>query len=188
MRKDFDLTYTTATGWSGPKDHENKTDKFLSTFGVMYAIVKSQRDKDKVLRKHILKDIVPRGFDVKLEEIQEKHRKAIEEKDATISLLNDDLKNREYENVGLQGEIRAKDQQIASLQKCYVGYLSDDDKNNGISIIAKKNEEEEEYPYISICGKHGYRRHKVRVLLTRNKGITLFADGDTLDATVTYNF
>ena len=73
MRKDFDLTYTTATGWSGPKDHENKTDKFLSTFGVMYAIVKSQRDKGKVLRKHILKDIVPRGFDVKLEEIQEKH-------------------------------------------------------------------------------------------------------------------
>ena len=102
-------------------------------------------------------------------------------------MLNDDLKNREYENVGLQGEIRAKDQQIASLQKCYVGYLSDEDKNNGISIIAKKNEEEE-YPYISICGKHGYRRHKIRVLLTRNKGITLFADGDTLDATVTYNF
>ena len=32
---------------------------------------------------------------------------AIEEKDAAIALLNDDLK---YENVGLQGEIRAKDQ------------------------------------------------------------------------------
>ena len=68
-----------------------------------------------MLKKHILKDIVPRGFDTRIEEIKEKHRQAIEEKDVTIALLNDDLKNREYGNVGLQGEIRAKDQQIAAL-------------------------------------------------------------------------
>ena len=102
-------------------------------------------------------------------------------------MLNDDLKNREYENVGLQGEIRAKDQQIAALQRCYVGYLSGEDKNNGISIIGKSNNEAE-YPYVSICGQHGYRRHKVRVLLTCNKGSTLFADGDTPNAIVRYNF
>ena len=113
--------------------------------------------------------------------------KPLKKKDATIALLNDDLKNREYENVGLQGEIRAKDQQIAALQRHYVGCLSDEDKNNGISIIAKNNEEEE-YPYISICGQHGYRRHKVRVLLTRDQGSTLLADGDTPNAIVTYNF
>ena len=77
--------------------------------------------------------------------------------------------HREYENVGLQDEIRAKDQHIAALQRCYVGYLSDEDKNNGISIIAKKNDEAE-YLYISIYGQHGYRRHKIRMLLTRNKG------------------
>ena len=55
-----------------------------------------------------MKDIVPRGFDVKIEEIQENHRQAIEKKDATIALLNDDLKNRDYENLDLQDEIRAK--------------------------------------------------------------------------------
>ena len=55
-----------------------------------------------------MKDIVPRGFDVKIEEIQENHRQAIEEKDATIALLNDDLRNCECENSDLQGEIRAK--------------------------------------------------------------------------------
>ena len=76
-------------------------------------------------------------------------------------MLNDDLKNRKYENVGLKGEIRAKDQQIAALQRRYVGYLSDEDKNNGISIIAK-NIDESESPYISICRQHGYRRHKIR--------------------------
>ena len=36
----------------------------------------------------------------------------IEEKVAAIALFNDDLKNREYENVCSQGEMRAKDQQI----------------------------------------------------------------------------
>ena len=173
--------------WPGPKDQENKTDKFLSFFGVMYVIVNSQKDKGKVLRKHVLKDIVPRGFDARVEEIQKKLQQAIEEKHAAIALLNDDLKNQEYENVGLQGEIRAKDQQIVALQRRYVGYLSDEDKNNGISIIAKNNEEAE-YSYISICGKHGYRRHKVRVLLTRTKGSTLLADGDTPNAIVTHNF
>ena len=78
-------------------------------------------------------------------------------KNPTIALLNDDLKNRVYENVGLQGAIRVKDQQIAVLKRRYVGYLSDEDKNNGISIIAKNNDEAE-YLYIFICGQHGYRR------------------------------
>ena len=71
---DFDPTHTTATGWSGPKDHQNKTDKFFSLFGVMYVIVKSKKDKGKALKEHILKDIVPRGFYAKIEEIQEKHQ------------------------------------------------------------------------------------------------------------------
>ena len=46
-----------------------------------------------------------------------------------------------------------------------------EEENNGINIIAKNNEEEE-YPYISICGPHGYRRHKVRLLVILNQGST----------------
>ena len=110
----------------------------------MYVIVNSKKDKGKALKDHILKDIVSRGFDARIEEIQKKHQQATEEKDATIVLLNDDLKNREYDKGGLQGEIRAKDQQIAALQRRYVDYLSDEDKNNGISIIAKNNDEGEQ--------------------------------------------
>ena len=41
-----------------------------------------------------MKDIEPRRFDSKNEEIQGKHQQAIEEKEATIELLNDNLKNR----------------------------------------------------------------------------------------------
>ena len=102
------------------------------------------KKKGKALKDHTLKDIVSRGFDARIEEIQEKHQQATEEKDVTIVLLNDDLKNREYDKGGLQGEIRAKDQQIAALQRRYVDYLSDEDKNNGISIIAKNNDEGEQ--------------------------------------------
>ena len=61
-----------------------------------------------------------------------------------------------------------------------------EDKDNGISIIAKKNEEE--YPYISTSGTSCYRRQKTRVLLIRNQGSTLFADGDTSNAIIMFNF
>ena len=94
---------------TSPREDAQYHDIFISLTGALYVVVNSQKDKSMALKKHILKDIVPRGFDVKIEEIQEKHRQAIEEKDATIALLNDDVKKREYENLGLQGEIWAKD-------------------------------------------------------------------------------
>ena len=47
----------------------------------MYVIVKSQKDKGKALKEHILKDIVPREFDAKIEGIQGKYRQAITDRD-----------------------------------------------------------------------------------------------------------
>ena len=79
-RQELVSIQSTTTGWSGPKDQQNKTDKFLSAFGVMYVIVNSKKDKGKALRYHILKDIVSREFDVRIEKIHEKHRQAVEEK------------------------------------------------------------------------------------------------------------
>ena len=153
----------------------------------MYVIANSKKDKGKALKDHILKDIVPFGLDARVEDIQEKHQQAIKKKDAAILLLNDDLENRKYGNVELQGKVRANDQQIVALKRRYVGYLSHEDKNNGLSIIAK-NSDEVGYLYISTCGQHGYRRHKVRVFLTRNKGSRLFANEDIPNAIVTCNF
>ena len=169
------------------------------------AVIFKQFPKGKAFRRHCFNALFPyvpqklsdKSHAMEIEDLagriqalefsNEAHQQTIEEKDAEIALLNDGLKNREYENVGLQGEIRAKDQQIAALQRRYLGYLSDEDKDNGISMITKNNDEAG-YPYISICGRHGYKRHKVRVQLTRNKGSTLFADADTLNAIVPYNF
>ena len=119
----------------------------------------SQQPKAKGFRRHCCNLLFPHVRQELTNKMKEDHQQTIEEKDATIALLNDDLKNHKYENVGLQGKIREKDQQIAALQRRYVGYLSDEDKNNGITIIAK-NDEESEYPYIPIFGQHGYRRQR----------------------------
>ena len=77
-----------------PRDH----DIFVLLTGALYVTVNSKKDKGKALNKHIMKHIVPRRFDAKIEKIQEKHQQDIEGKDAAIALLNDGLKNREYEN------------------------------------------------------------------------------------------
>ena len=53
-------------------------DIFISLTCSLYVTVNSRKDKGKALKKHILKDIVPRGFDAKIEEIQEKHQQVIE--------------------------------------------------------------------------------------------------------------
>ena len=46
-------------------------------------------------KKHILKEIIPHGFDTSIEEIQEKNRQAIKEKDAALALLTDHLQDRD---------------------------------------------------------------------------------------------
>ena len=60
-----------------PREDAQDHDIFISLTGTIYVNVNSRKDKGKALKKHILKDIVPRGFDVRIEEIQEKHRQAI---------------------------------------------------------------------------------------------------------------
>ena len=50
-----------------------------------------------------------------------------------------------------------------------------------------KNDESAEHPFISICGQHGYRRQKKRIVLLKNPGSTEFVDRDTPNAIVTYN-
>ena len=185
-RNDFDPSHSTATGWPEPKDQQNKTDKFLSVFGVLYVIVNSWKDKGKVLKEHILKDIIPRGFDAKIEETQKKYRQAIEEKDAAIALLSDGLQNCDnqihtiqYENVSLQAQ---RDVYKDQLQKCqdiithlrtrYVDHAKDPGKGNIVMIIEKNLAPEEdefyEYPYYIASIQRWFittkRRHNIHII------------------------
>ena len=138
---------------------EDTQDHDISLTGPLYVMVNFRKDKGKGLKKHILKDIVLRGFDARIEEIQEKHLQAIEQKDAALALLNDDLQNCEYENVALQAQ---SDVYQAQLEKCqdqirdliinrHVPHANDPGRDNIVMIIEKNTAPEEdefyEYPY-----------------------------------------
>ena len=64
--------------------------------------------------------------------------------------------------------------------------MEDEKKNYGMTIVAK-NDATAEFPFISICGQHGYRRQKKRMVMLKNFGSTEFTDKDTPNAIVTYN-
>ena len=70
-----------------PKEDAQDHDIFISLTGALYVIVNSRKYKGKVLKKHILKAIVARGFDVKIKEAQGKHQQTIKEKDNQIQAL-----------------------------------------------------------------------------------------------------
>ena len=72
-----------------------------------------------------------------------KHQLAIEEKDAALALLSDDLQDHdariqaiEYENIGLQGEVRAKEQEI---ERLILRYVPPYGKYDNILIGIRKN-------------------------------------------------
>ena len=151
MRKDFDPTYTTAAGWSGPKDQQNKTDKFLSVFGVMYVTVKSQKDKGKALKELILKDIEPRGCDAKIEEIQGKHQQAITDRDnQTIAL--------EFRNEQHQQKILSVNDEIDDLIKNR--YVAHRECFGNVLRFIKKNSREVHLYYVIRCQYRPLEKHK----------------------------
>ena len=178
---------------------KNPQDAFVDLEGALEIVVRSRKPKAVELTKWLTRKGVEKVVEEHQKAVQEK-QKAIDEKDMQIALLDDDLAKKdmhlteskdlvrqlEYGNTGLQGEIRAKDQELAVLRQRHVPLLESEEKNYGITIIAK-NDESAEYPFISICGQHGYRRQKKRVVFLKNPASTEFADRDTPNAIVTYN-
>ena len=137
--------------WSGSKDHQNKTDKFLSVFGVMYVIIKSQKDKGKAIKKHILKDIVPRGLDARIEENRGKHQQTITGRDNQIKAL--ELRNEEHQKniLTLNKEI---DDFIANRHAAHRGCF-----DNMLCFIKKNSKEIHSY-YIIRCQYKQQEKHK----------------------------
>ena len=100
----------------------------------MYELVfGSQQPKAKPFRKHccnvlfrhVHQQLSDKSHAMEIEDLtrrvqvleltNEAHQQAIEEKDAALAFLSDDLQNREYKNVALQAQMDVyKDQ----LQKC----------------------------------------------------------------------
>ena len=104
--------------------------------------------------------------------MKEDHQQAIEEKDAALSLLNDDLKNREYGKVPLQAQ---KDVHQAELEKCqdtitplktrYVPHSRNLSKDNIIIIVRKHT--------TSANDKYHYMPHYAAKIQRRKRHVNL---------------
>ena len=81
-----------------PKD-SRKDDYYINEEGMYEIVFSSQQPKAKDFRRHCCNVLFPHVRQQLPNKMKENHQQAIEEKDAALALLNDDLKNREYENV-----------------------------------------------------------------------------------------
>ena len=108
--------------WPHPQQRGNDHDAFVGLEAALEIVVRSRKPKAVELVKWLTRKGVKK--------IAEEHQKAIDEKDMQIALLDDDLagsqdlvRQLEYNNIGLQGEIRAKDQELAVSRPRYVPLL-----------------------------------------------------------------
>ena len=136
---------------------QNDHDAFVDLEAALEIVVRSRKPKAVELTKWLTRKGV--------EKVVEGHQKAIDEKDMQIALLDDDLtesqdlvRQLEFSNTGMQGEIRAKDQEIArrqleivELRERYVDHCRDPGKDNLVVITRKHTCEPDdkhfEYPY-----------------------------------------
>ena len=169
-----------------PKD-SRKDDYYINEEGIYEIVFLSQQPKAKGFRKHCCNRLFPHVQQQLTNKIKEDHQQAIEEKDATIALLNNDLKNGEHDNVALPAQ---RDVYKDQLQKCqdiiihlktrHVPHAKDPDKDNIVTIIEKNTTPEEdefyEYPYHivrirqSITTKKTMTQGTISTSLVHNRG------------------
>ena len=175
-----------------PKDSQ-KYDIYTNGEGTYELLFSSQQPKAKYFRRHCFNVLFPHvrqqlsdkshAMEIEgltsrvqvLEITNEAHQQAIEEKDAAIPLLNDDLKNREHDNLALQAQ---RDVYKEQLQKCqdiithlktrHVPHAKDPSKDNIVMIIEKNTAPEEDEFY-----EHLYyiARIQRRFITTKNDGL-----------------
>ena len=142
----------------------NPHDAFVDLEAALEIVVRSRKPKAVELTKWLTRKGVEKVVEEHQKAIEEKQRE-IDEKDMQIALLDDDLvleqdlvRRLEYHNTGMQGEIRAKDQEIvrrqaeiAELRERHVDRCRDPGKNNLVVITRKHtcepDDEHFEYPY-----------------------------------------
>ena len=143
---------------------QNDHDAFVDLEAALEIVVRSRKPKAVELTKWLTRKGVEKVVKDRQKAIEEK-QKAIDEKDMQIALLDDDLtesqdlvRQLEFSNTGMQGEIRAKDQEIArrqleivELRERYVDHCRDPGKDNLVVITRKHTCEPDdkhfEYPY-----------------------------------------
>ena len=148
----YDLSGVPAAGTpvNWPIDSQ-KYDIYINEEAMYEVLFSSQQQKAKDFRKYCCNEMFPRIRKQLTDKLLEDHQQATEERDTRIQAI-------EYENAGLQGEIRVKDQQIeasqnriAQLLERYVDYCRNPGKDNIVIIVRKhttsENDKYHDFPY-----------------------------------------
>ena len=147
-----------------PKDSQ-KYDIYTNEEEMYDLLFSSQQPKAKDFRRHCCNVLFPHVWQQLTRKMKEDHQQAINEKDAALALLTDDLQDRDnqiqaiqYENAALQAQ---RDACQTKLQKChdtithlktrYVPHARDPSKDNIIIIVQKHttlaNDKYHDLPY-----------------------------------------
>ena len=134
-----------------PREDAQDHDIFILLTGALYDTVNSRKEESKMLNKHILKDIAPRGFDTRIKEIQEENQQA-------ITCCDNQIQTLEFINEAHQQKILRLNKKIDDLianrhvvrRGCFENELCFIKKNSG-----------EVHPYYLIrCQHRQVEKHK----------------------------
>ena len=147
--------------------------------------IRSKKTKAIALTKFL----VNKGVEKVVEERQkaiEEHQKAIEDKNTLLSnksleiaLLNDDLEDQDQLILELQNNVQ-------DLEGRVVHQLENRNKMNSMCIIQKNNNDE--FPYIAICGQQEYVSQKIQNKLADYADGQLVVLAETPNAIIHYNW
>ena len=101
----------------------------LTEPGLYCILLRSKKDDAEPFMDWVVKTVLPREVRNLAKQLTDKN-KQIEEKETALQERDNQIQAIQYENVGLQGEIRAKNQQIDHLMTRYVEYARDPGKDN----------------------------------------------------------
>jgi len=109
--------------------------------GLYCFLLRCGKDEAKPFMEWVCEEVLPR--EVRKRELDAERHK-VQEKDTQLALINDDLtesqelvRHLEFNNTGFQGELRAKDQEIARLHERVVPHAMNFGKNNVVMIVRK---------------------------------------------------
>ena len=125
----------------------NSHDVFVSIKLALYIAMRSDKKQAVQVRKWLLDEIIPQGFNKLIDEKDTTLallNNEIEEKDTALALLNDEIEEKDT-------EIQVKNEMILELRQRYVDHAKYSGLDNVVMIVRKHTTESEdkrfEYPY-----------------------------------------
>ena len=151
--------------------HTQPNTVLLKEAGLYCFLLRCGKPEADSFMEWVCEEVLPREVRKLAAAVQEKD-KIIDEKDAKLALLNDDLtesenlvRELEYNNTGLQGEIRAKDQEIERRREEVQDLIQNRHVprrnliDNVLCFIDKQSDEKHQF-YIIRCQRRRLEHHK----------------------------